>query len=554
MNLNFNVVIILVAFAVAMLAVYALYAIIIPKGSDLAKDKEFQLTTKNILEHVRTLYDKGEYTLVQLLAMKYLERMPSHLEVRQYLAEAYFHDKKFNNAIKQCLTILKREPNNIKTRKILGECYVKKGMQGKAIKEFEEIFEHKSDDVDVVRNLAELYRETEQVYSAVSAYNILAGMVKANNEIADIQGILAELNEEIHDYPAAFEAYKTRLGILPTDVDTNKKLTELYIKLKNYPKAVETLLYMFSFISDPKDLIWTYEHLIDLYVETEEYEKAIEQSNRLLEVPGSDKFKIQNDIATFNLKLNNYDKGISLLEELVMMSQSAYDVTVQLAQAYITQKNYELALERYTTLLDKSTQKEAKNVRALICEMYIEWAKDVAANGDYEKAFQYLEKAISFNVLNPEIYYYKAVFSYEQKSFNACVEYANMALNYDKAGEAHPKYLLQLADAHHQLGNFFEEKKALSDLLKIEPKNPRGLYRSGLMYISQHDTKNAEDCFNRALEEDPSLLDAKYNIALIYESNNPDKAKQLYMEILSEDPNYSEAKRSLDELSSNDYY
>jgi lipopolysaccharide biosynthesis regulator YciM len=62
---------------------------------------------------------------------------------------------------------------------------------------------------------------------------------------------------------------------------------------------------MFSFISESKDLIWTYEHLIDLYVETEEYEKAIEQSNKLLEVPGSDKFKIQNDIATFNLKLEN---------------------------------------------------------------------------------------------------------------------------------------------------------------------------------------------------------------------------------------------------------
>ena len=121
---NLNVIIILGAFVAAMLAVYLLYAIIMPKN-DINNDKEFQLTTKNILEHVKTLFDKGEYALVELLATKYLERMPSHLEVRQYLAEAYYYDKKYNNSIKQCLLVLKKDSNNINTRKVLGDCYIK---------------------------------------------------------------------------------------------------------------------------------------------------------------------------------------------------------------------------------------------------------------------------------------------------------------------------------------------------------------------------------------------------------------------------------------------
>lgn len=552
--MNINVVYILVAFAVAMVAIYFLYAIIIPKGSDRSKDKEFQLTTKNILEHVQTLYEQGEYALVQLLAMKYLERMPSHVEVRQYLAKAYFKDKKYNNAIKQCITILKRESNNIETKKLLGDCYIEKGILNKAIKEYEEIFDYKNRDVDVVKTLARLYKDTEQYYSSITIYNILADLVTDNSEMAQVQSILAELNEIIHDYPAAFEAYKTRLSIYPTDVETNQKLVELYIKLNNPSKAIETLLYMISFVTEPKALLWVYENLIQMYVTNEEYEKAIDYSEKLLDVQGSDKFKIRNDIANYNLKLNNVDAGIGILEELVMMSQSAYGVTTELAQAYISQKEYEKALEQYTTLLDKASQKEAKSVRSLICTMYIEWAIDATGKKEYDTAFTHLNKAADYDVLNPEIYYNKAVIYYEQKNFTACVDCLNRALEYDKFNDFHTKYFLKLSEAHHELGNFFEEKKALTDLLKIDSKNALGLYRSGLMYFAQHDTKNAEECFNQALNYDPQLIDAKYNLALIYENNNKDKAKELLREVLEEDPTYSEAKLALAEFSNNDYY
>ena len=551
-TLNLNVLIILGAFIAAMLAVYTLYAIIMPK-SDLDKDKEFQLTTKNILEHVKTLFDKGEYALVELLATKYLERMPSHLEVRQYLADAYYRDKKFNNAIKQCLIILKRDSGNIDTRKILGDCYIKKGLLSKAIREYEGIFDSRSNDKEVVRTLAELYTDTDQLYLAISVYKMLTNILTQSNEIAEIQGILAELNEEIHDYPAAFDAYKIRLGIYPTDYETNQRLAELYIKIDNKTKAIETLLYMLSFTNDAKGLLWIYENLVDLYVSTEEYDKAIEYSNKLLDIQGSDKFKVRNNIASFNLKMNRYDVGINILEELVMMSQSAYDVTVQLAKAYIEQKEYEKALEKYTTLLDKSTQREAKNVRALICEMYILWAIDKAEKRDFDASYKYLDLANDFNTLNPEIYYQRALNNFEQKNYNTCVDLIHRALEYDKFNNFHTKYYLKLAEAHHQLGNFFEEKKALSDLLKIDPQNPLGLYRSGLMYISQHDTKNAEDYFNRALENDPNLIHAKYNLALLYENNNKEKAKELYMEILDADPSFEEAKNALADLASSEY-
>ena len=547
-----NVILIAAAFVLAMVAIYVLYAIIMYQGGKNSRGNELQLSTKNILDQVEVLFDKGEYALVELLATKYLDRVPSHLEVRQYLAKAYYRDKKYNNCIKQCLIILKKDSNGIDTRKLLGDCYIKKQMLNKAIKEYENIFDYKSDDIEVVRTLAELYRDSEQIYSSISVYNILSGLMDKNEDIAEIQSILAELNEQARDYPAAFEAYKTRLGIYPTDIVTNQKLTELYIKIKNYPKAIETLLYMLGFVTEPKILLWTYDRLVELYVETEEFEKAIDFSNKLLEVQGSDKFKVRNDIATFNIKLKQFDTGISILEELVMLSQSAYDVTTQLAETYIACKEYQKALNKYLDLLDKSTQKEAKNVRLAICELYISWAVDLAEKQKFSESYQLLESAADYNTLNPEIYYNKALNHLEQKSYANAVELIHKALEYDKQKEFHAKYYLKLSEAHHHLGNFFEEKKALSDLLKIDDKNPMGLYRSGLMYIAQHDTKNAEESFKKALLNDPQLIQAKYNLALIYESNNRDKAKELYIEVLEQDPGFEEAKNALADLSTTD--
>ena len=550
---NTNVIIIVVASVIAVIVIFVLYAIVMFQGLKNSRGGELQLSTKNILDQVEVLYEKGEYALVELLASKYLDRVPTHKDVRQYLAMAYYKEKKYNNSIKQCLIILKKDPNNIDTKKLLGDCYLKKQIYSKAIKEYEEIFDSKSNDKEVVRTLAELYRDSGQLYSSITVYNILADLMEQNEDIAEVQLILATLNEEIHDYPAAFEAYKARLAIYPTDTSTNRKLVELYIKIKNYPKAIETLLFMLSFATEPKILLWVYETLVNLYVETEEYEKAIEYSNKLLDVQGSDKFKVRDDIAKFNIKLNNFQAGITILEDLVMMSQNGYDVTVELADAYIKCKEYQKALDKYLALLDKATQKEAKSVRLLICELYIAWAVDDASNNKYEESFDHLNTAAQYNALNPEIYYNYALNQIALKNYGSAVEYLRKALDYDKNKEHYPKYLLKLSEAHSYLGNFFEEKKALSDLLKIDDKNPMGLYRSGLLHVSQHDTKNAEECFKKALQYDPNLLKAKYNLALLYENNNRDKAKELYIEVLEQDPSFEEAKNALADLTSSDY-
>ena len=94
--INVNIILVSAAFIIALAAIYVLYAIIMYQGNKNTKGSELQLTTKNILDQIEVLFNKNEFSLVQLLATKYLDRVPSHKEVRQYLAQAYYKDKKYN--------------------------------------------------------------------------------------------------------------------------------------------------------------------------------------------------------------------------------------------------------------------------------------------------------------------------------------------------------------------------------------------------------------------------------------------------------------------------
>ena len=548
-----NLIIIIIALLVASIAIYALYSIILFQGIK-NKGEELQLSTKNILEQVKVLYDKKEYALVELLSTKYLDRVPNHFEVRIYLAKAYYWQNKYNLAINQCLIILKKHPNNIDAHRVLGDAYRKKDYLNKALKEFEFLYEESPNNKEIVQSLAELYRETEQLHSSISAYNILVSLMTDNNDIADIQSIIAELNVEVHDFPAAFEAYKIRLGIYPKDIDTNKKLAELYVRINNYQMAIETLLFMLSFVTENKLLLWINELLVDLYEETENYEKAIAFSESLLNIQGSDSYKIRRRIAEFNLKLNKVTDGILILEDLAMMSQNAYDITLELCSAYLENNDFQKAFDKYMLLLDKANQREAKQVNVLICELFVKWAVEKSQEEKYDESFEYLRNATQYNILNSEIYYNIAKNDFELKNYTNAVEQINQAIEYDKENKYCTKYLLLQADIHHQLGNFFEEKKALTDLLKNDEKNAEGLYRIGLMFLAQHDIKNAEEALRKAILYEPEHIKAKYNLALIYENNNKDRAKELYIEILEQDPTFEDARNALNDLTSGNNY
>ena len=59
--LETNILLISIAFLLALIAIYVLYSILMYQGGKGNKSGELQLSTKNILDQVEVLFDKGEY-------------------------------------------------------------------------------------------------------------------------------------------------------------------------------------------------------------------------------------------------------------------------------------------------------------------------------------------------------------------------------------------------------------------------------------------------------------------------------------------------------------
>ena len=542
-----NIAIIVVAFVVAGAAIYILYSLLLFNGS---KDPhaEMQLSTKDILAQVEVLYKKREYPLLALLATKYLDRVPHNYAVREYLAKAYFETRNINKAISECALLIKNNPNNLEIRRLLGECYIKKELLLEALTQFEICYQQNDENPDVIRRLGELYVETDQIYSAINAYKLYTELISDEFEQAEIFGILADLNEKVGYYPAAFEAYKQRLTTYPKDYDTNKKLGNLYVKIKNPSKALEIFEYMLTFATENRNRIWLYEMIIGLKSELEDFVGALDSANELLEVPTVDTFKTRSIIADMTIKIGDLPGGITILEDLVTLSQNGYDVTIALAMAYRQNGDFEKSFEQYKLLLDNADQKEAKVIRSAICELFMDWAMNDKRDPRHENSFKNLTLAMQYDALNPWVYYNFAIIAMEVGNHSDAVPYLLKAIDFTKETVDKCEYYIKLAECHKILGNVFEEKKALSDLLRLDPKNARGHLKMGILYQSQQDIKNAEESLLKALEIDPNLLDAKYHLALIYENHDKEKSTALYMEILTLDPAYVNARNALTEF------
>lgn len=67
-------------------------------------------------------------------------------------------------------------------------------------------------------------------------------------------------------------------------------------------------------------------------------------------------------------------------------------------------------------------------------------------------------------------------------------------------------------------------RATMDEIAKLELRDPIVLTRAGEMYLALDDTRQAEDCFLRAIEEDPGQADAHHGLGLIYEDRGDREA------------------------------
>jgi len=539
---DLNILFAIIAVIMAVVAIYMLYSILIFTGD---KGSNLQVSKQNILEQIELLYKNKEFGILEMLAKKYLERVPNHHHVRYFLAKMYFDIGKLYKCIKECEIILKGAPQFEDARMLLAKCYRNKNLIQKAIKEYEKIYENHGGNQIAIENLAELYVVAEKYESAVAMYNKLVTMVDNNSDMANIYSKLAELNEHIQDYPAAFEAYKARLELYPNDFDTNKNLIDLYFKVNNLEKAAEVIESLLITVEIPSHQIWLMEKLTDAYIALGRPEEALKFAEQLFEMPEYDNNKARCKIAELQMELENYSEAINMLGDLVNSGKKSLPILRVLAEAYKRQGSYEQSFETYKSMLDIAQPNEAEKIHEQMCDLYVEWGNAKYKNNDTSEAFRLLFLAVQFNPENPKVYASLAEINISIKNYNEALVQIKKAIDKDMVAKR-ADYYLPLAECYHNLDNMFEEKKVLVELVELRPNIAEAHFRLGLVWETQHEIAEAKEEFIKASELDNTLLDAKYHLALIYETHgNTEEALELYREIIKQDPDNPKALENL---------
>jgi tetratricopeptide (TPR) repeat protein len=200
---------------------------------------------------------------------------------------------------------------------------------------------------------------------------------------------------------------------------------------------------------------------------------------------------------------------------------------------------------------------------------------------DFKLSWAYLDKALGLSTYNPRAYFVKGMYYIiaQQDTANALKNFQIASEQddsfYDPAeqicriyAEQQPPYALDYirktqqqfpdnANARYELALYLqshgEPEEALrhyDSLLMLQPDNAIVLYNVGYVnFVYLEDNEVALDYFNRALQANPSYLDAYYNKARVLEQmGNYAQAEDIYKEILKSYPDYQLAIDALNRI------
>ncbi len=209
-----------------------------------------------------------------------------------------------------------------------------------------------------------------------------------------------------------------------------------------------------------------------------------------------------------------------------------------------------LLSSRLTHLFSRKKYDQAKEVCEKLISIrpgyykpYFQLAVIEAAEGDYDDAIGYLEKAIKLNHPNYLLHKHLGFAYYEVgKPRLAYIRLTNsLDLNPDQP------------DIHEKLATFFYETKRfqksiihLKESLKLKPDQPKSLNKLATLYTRQGKEAQAIECLNKSLSFKPAQPDVISELGFIYyKQKQLEPAVKQWSAVLELDPDHKNAASAL---------
>lgn len=155
--------------------------------------------------------------------------MPENLVLKHYLARVYMEDARLDLAVDELDKILEEQPENYDAYYDLGRIYFELGNYDLAIDNFENVLRYKDDNEWIYYYLAQSYEANNEVDKAISNYLKAIAINDKFYPAYKKAGILFLVRNDYNDAIEYFEDY-IKLGIPDEEIKSVKKTIE---RIKN---------------------------------------------------------------------------------------------------------------------------------------------------------------------------------------------------------------------------------------------------------------------------------------------------------------------------------
>jgi tetratricopeptide (TPR) repeat protein len=434
----------------------------------------------------------------------------------------------------------------------LGDTKKALNYRNEALKLYREPLKDLAGEAYTLWRIAAIYSVSSEPKTALDYYEQALKIQRQRNDFkAEVEIIrdIAALQDKLGNAKNAVESLKEALKLqqqagfnLSDQANTIADIGEIYAGQADYRTAIDYYQQagnLFQQAGNTRMLSRTFVMIANVHKNfSGNYEKALEFVDKALELQIDDKDNYaytlgqKADIylsqANYQLALDAYNKALELQRSIPNPRDEAR-ILRDIAYVYRTLGDYKLSLETYNKALDiyKLTPNKTAEIRTLnsIASLY-EW------QDNYNEALQYYQKALS--LLNKDDYQSEIQVIWGMtriytslKDYSKALELANRALKLSKENSYYEKFSLDpLATIYRAKGDYKKSLDISNELLAHYRKaglRIREAQMLGDMSITYELQKNYQQAINvlneelkirRELKESKAEADALYGIAV----------------------------------------
>ncbi|MEY3867722.1 MAG: hypothetical protein RLZZ338_1613 [Cyanobacteriota bacterium] len=294
---------------------------------------------------------------------KVLSRESSYPEELLKLAEIYYLQKQWEDAITTCYKIILWQPNHAQTYKLLGNSLQSQGKLDEAIRSYNKALQIDPNFVEVMVNLGSVFYKKGEVETAIDLYQ---NAIKLQPDFGAIYWNLGKILQEKGDLEQAFSYLQKAVQLQPDLPGINSHLIQAYAYQKEGKLDDAISQYQHAIALSPDD-VTAYLCLGSVYLQQGELENAIGNFQTAIQV------QPHHAEAHKSLGLAILQKGkiedkfnLELLEKAIKSFLVALEIKPNLNDAYrgcfeslahLWRHNFDRAsiwLEQYSHLCEKN--------------------------------------------------------------------------------------------------------------------------------------------------------------------------------------------------------